>query len=104
MPSQKNVQIVVSYGVLFGAIGGAIAGASAAKKRFLYVLDLNSGTIHPLTQNYMQQLLKDKNEALWEVYSNLPEQGSEFVLLYYIDLLNASLSSATTIQPSDNLD
>jgi len=66
---------------------GGLGAGMAAKKRYLYVLNLSIGEVTVLTDKTMLVLLKDKPEILSK-YENENDRNSEQVMLEYIKQLN----------------
>ncbi len=69
-------------------MGGAIGGAIAAKQRYLYVFDLNRGTVRPLTVAYLTDLLREHGKQLLSQYENEPIKDLDNILMQYLSLLN----------------
>ena len=67
--------------------GGGLGAGVAAKKRYLYVLNLTNGAVDELNEQTMSELLKNK-PALLLNYKKNTDRDSEQILLEYINQLN----------------
>ncbi len=74
-------------GYAFGPIGGGLQGAHLATLRFLYVIDKNTKKAITVTEEKMQELLKDRNDLLSQ-FDNENKKDDEQVLVKYLKLLN----------------
>lgn len=69
------------------AIYGGLSVGIAAKKRYLYILNLRTGNVDALNEMTMLELLKDKPELLLK-YKEKTDMDSESRLLEFMNLLN----------------
>jgi hypothetical protein len=84
-------QGVYNSGVLFGAVGGAIAATTydiENKQRSHQVFDLESGTTHQLTREYIRDHL-EKYPSLLKEFNDLENNDDVEILKTYLEILDS---------------
>ena len=88
-------------GAIGGAVAGAMAGASNADNRQYFILSLSTGNSRTLTKEYLIARFKDRGKTeLLEKFNAEPTQDWDFILLRYAELLNASLATGASSEPT----
>ena len=73
--------------VAAGLLGGAIGGAIIAEKRYIYLLNVQSGNLSLVKKKNIHDFLSDHKDLLSE-YNMEEDQKSADVILKYIKVLN----------------
>ena len=61
----KNMAESAVVGYLFGIVGGSLMAASDAQKRYHYVADANTGFVHFVSLDYLDEILSKRDDNVY---------------------------------------